>query len=380
MFSSLHLIREEVKAAAQKVGFSAAGITSIEHSMADENIRQVKEFIKEGRAGEMEYLKRSDDQGRLLRSMVTVPFPWAKSVILCMENYNSDQPKSIDPADPDRGWIARYAWSSRIDETGIRRPSDYHKVLLKRLKQMDADLKERLGDFESRCFVDTGPLVERNYARSAGLGWIGKNTCLLNQQQGSWLFLASIITSMELPAPPSNHDEQEFLPPDRCGSCRRCLDACPTEALIAPHVMDARLCIAYLTIEKKGDIPEKLREKMGRQIFGCDICQDVCPWNRKAPIGEERNLTARAELVNPSLEWLGSLDEEAFNILFNGSPVRRAGWNGLRRNIAIAMGNSGLRRFLPRLREWLLSEDSVLRETSSWAIQRLENVQKDDGF
>jgi epoxyqueuosine reductase len=376
MFLSLHQIREEVAAAANGVGFSSAGITSIDHALAEENARQVAEFVEEGRAGEMEYLKRSDEQGRLLRSMVSIPFPWAKSVILCVENYNNDQPKSIDPADPDRGWIARYAWSSRIDEVGIRRPSDYHKILLKRLKQMDVDLRARLGEFESRCFVDTGPLVERNYARSAGLGWIGKNTCLLSQQQGSWLFLASIVTSIELPQVVPDHGKYEFLAPDRCGSCRRCLDACPTEALIAPHVMDARLCISYLTIEKRGAIPVELREKIGRQVFGCDICQDVCPWNRKAPFGQERNLAVREELVNPSLDWLGSLDEQAFNNFFNGSPVRRTGWNGLRRNIAIAMGNSGLRRFLPRLREWQLSEDVVLSEASLWAIQKLESMQQ----
>lgn len=368
-----HRLPELVEAIAKRAGFVVAGVTDIQHSYSERDAKRVSEFVELGRAGEMEYLKRRNEQEQLLRTSASVPFPWAKSIILCAANYNSAQPKSIEPAEPDRGWIARYAWSSREEKDGSRPPSDYHKILLKRLRAVEAELKAELGEFESRCFVDTGPLVERNYARSAGLGWIGKNACLINQEFGSWLFLGTILTSLELPP-----DSQSVLPPDRCGTCQRCLEACPTGALTAPHVMDASLCISYLTIEKRGEIPTELRDKMGRQIFGCDICQDVCPWNRKAPVADDPGLRVRQELVNPTLEWLGRLDEAEFNRLFNGSPIRRAGWNCLRRNIAIAMANSGLESFLPQLRRWAESEEEVnLKETARWAIQKLEKTQSE---
>jgi epoxyqueuosine reductase len=208
--------------------------------------------------------------------------------------------------------------------------------------------------------------VERVYARYAGVGWTGKNTCILNQKLGSWLFLGVILTSLEV-----SDDQRAELAADRCGSCTRCIDACPTGALTAPRQMDASLCISYLTIEKRGPIPLELREEIGRQIFGCDICQDVCPWNRKAPIAIDSDLQARAELVNPALDWLAELDQAAFGRLFFGSPIKRAKFEGLRRNVAIAMGNSGLQRFLPKLQEWAQSGDAVLAETSAWAIQQI---------
>lgn len=311
----------------------------------------------------MEYLKRRDGEGRLLRSSLKTAMPWARSVVVCAANYNTAQPRSVDAADPGSGWIARYAWTARREADGSLRPSDYHKVLLKRLQAVEARLKESYGPFESRCYVDTGPIVERVYARYAGLGWIGKNTCLLNQQLGSWLFLGVIVTSLPLPA-----GEQSLAVPDHCGSCRRCIEACPTGALTAPYQMDARLCISYLTIEHRGPIPVELREPMGRQVFGCDICQDVCPWNRKPPLANDEQLQTRSQLVNPALEWLASLDEEGFSRVFDGSPVRRARFSGLRRNVAIAMGNSGLERFLPKLSEWAASDDPVLAEAAQWSI------------
>jgi epoxyqueuosine reductase len=217
--------------------------------------------------------------------------------------------------------------------------------------------------------VDTGPVVERVYARYAGAGWTGKNTCILNQQLGSWLFLGVIVTSLEVAEPAA------LLAPDRCGSCTRCIDACPTHALTGPRQMDASLCISYLTIEKRGAIPEELRPLMGRQVFGCDICQDVCPWNRRAPIGDDPDLAPRAALVNPALEWLAAMDEPTWEGLFNGSPVRRAKFSGFRRNLAIAMGNSGLHKFLPILRAWAADPDPALAGAATWAAQRL--VQED---
>lgn len=355
---------------AVKLGFSAAGIAAVPGSGSeeDQNDRQnFSDWIEQGNAGEMEYLKRRNEEGVLVRSSLRVALPWVKSVIVCVTNYNAPRPLSIHTAPEGSGWIARYAWTGQPGSDVSLVPSDYHKVLLKRLGRLDAALRSALGTFESKCYVDTGPLVERLYARYAGVGWIGKNTCILNQKLGSWLFLGVILTSLEVP-----HDQRASLTPDRCGSCQRCIDACPTGALTAPRQMDATLCISYLTIEKRGSIAFDLREGIGRQIFGCDICQDVCPWNRKAPIAADPEMQARPELVNPALDWLAELDQNSFGRLFFGSPIKRTKYDGLRRNIAIAMGNSGLKRFLPKLREWSQGSDPVLAETASWAVQRIE--------
>jgi epoxyqueuosine reductase len=211
--------------------------------------------------------------------------------------------------------------------------------------------------------VDTGPIVERVYAKYGGVGWIGKNTCILNQQMGSWLFLGVIITSLEL--------TPDFPAPDRCGTCTRCIDACPTDALIAPYQLDSNRCISYLTIEKRGNIPEEMREGMGRHVFGCDICQDVCPWNRKAPATDAREFQPREGLVNPALAWLAEMTEEEFRERFRGSPIRRAKRAGLRRNAVIAMGNSGNRRFVPMLEKLATDEDPVVAEHARWAARKL---------
>ncbi len=228
----------------------------------------------------MEYLKRRDEDNRLLRSSLRIAVPWARSVIVCAANYNADAPRSTDPASAESAWIARYAWTGyRSDSSQARRGRATTTMSSwPGSRSWSRGCKLALGPFPSRCYVDTGPLVERVYALYAGIGWIGKNTCILDQQLGSWLFLGVILTGIELPAV-----RTVTLPEDRCGSCTRCIDACPTGALIAPYQMDASLCIAYLTIEKRGPIPEPLRSQMGRQVFGCDICQDVCPWNRRAP-------------------------------------------------------------------------------------------------
>jgi epoxyqueuosine reductase len=236
------------------------------------------------------------------------------------------------------------------------------------MKLVEARLHEQLGAFQSRAFVDTGPLVERSLAEAAGLGWTGKNTCLIHSKLGSYGFLAVLLTSLEI------NEVKVLAQPDRCGSCRRCLEACPTGALIAPYQMDASKCISYLTIEHRGAIAPELMEGMGRQVFGCDICQDVCPWNRKAPVTADRELEPRPELVNPALDWLASLDEPEFEKKFNGSPVRRAGFPGLRRNVAIAMGNSGLSRFAAQLEKWSEAADAGLRSAAQWALEKLHNA------
>jgi epoxyqueuosine reductase len=364
------LTAERVRALAFDAGFAEAGVVALAYINEEQSAERFEQWVNAGRAGSMGYLERRNDSGELLRKSVQTPFPWARSVVACMASYNSAEARSTAPAAEDAGWIARYAWSSRMDANGEQRPSDYHKVLLKRLKSLAAKLGEECGSFESRAFVDTGPVLERSVATAAGLGWTGKNTCLIHPKAGSNTYLAVLITSLRV------EEENAPLAPmrDHCGSCRRCLDACPTDALIAPHQMDATKCIAYLTIEHRGPIAPDLMEGMGRQVFGCDICQDVCPWNRKAVISADPDFAPRTELVNPAMEWLASLDERSFEQRFNGSPVRRAGFEGLRRNLAIAMGNSGLTRFAARLAEWSEASDEGVRTAARWALAKLHRT------
>jgi epoxyqueuosine reductase len=350
---------------ALEAGFAEAGLVALPYASQERDAARYEEWVRAGRAGSMSYLERSGDDGRLLRARI--PFPWARSAVLCLANYNSPQPHSTEPAAEGAGWIARYAWSSKVEADGNRRPTDYHKVLLKRMKTLELRLHERLGEFEARSFVDTGPLVERALATAAGLGWTGKNTCLIHPQLGSFGFLAVLLTSLEI----GEEKAHTALVPDRCGSCRRCLEACPTGALTAPYQMDAAKCISYLTIEHRGAIAPELMEGMGRQVFGCDICQEVCPWNRKALISADPELEPRSELVNPALEWLAAMDEAEFEKQFNGSPVRRAGFPGLRRNVAIAMGNSGVDRFKPWLEKWAEAADEGVRAAARWALGKL---------
>jgi epoxyqueuosine reductase len=375
--------REWMVQRARALGFDLADVTSVPEpasAAAAEGDRRYTQWIDAGHAGEMEYLKRADDAGEYLRGDLRRSIPWARSVIVCAVNYDADAPRSIDPADPGAGWIARYSWSGREDASdALGKGSDYHDVLLLRLRSLEAELTARFGEssqlssdgLQMRCYVDTGPLMERGYAVRAGIGWIGKNTCVIHQQQGSWLLLGVIVTSLEL-AP----DAWSVPAADRCGSCTRCIDACPTSALIEPEpggvrAMDATRCIAYLTIEKKGNIAEELRPLMGRQVFGCDICQDVCPWNRKAPVAASSMLPPRQELVNPALEWLAAMDGPAFNRTFRGSPLERTRRKRILRNVAIAMGNSGVLDYLPQLDAWAVGDDAVLAEAASWAAAHL---------
>ena len=361
------LTRNQVRALAIDAGFSDAGVVALPHTNDERDAERFTHWIQSGRSGSMKYLARTNEEQQLVRARAVIPFPWARSAIVCLASYHSAQPKSTDPAPANAGWIARYAWSSRVDRDGKRIPSDYHKVLLKRLKALEARLHEECGIFDARAYVDTGPVVERALATAAGLGWTAKNTCLIHPKLGSYVFLAVLLTSLD-----QGPDQAPLTVPDHCGSCRRCLEACPTNALDAPYQMDATRCISYLTIEHRGPIAAELMEGMGRQVFGCDICQDVCPWNLKAPISADPELEPRAELVNPALEELAALDEQAYERAFNGSPVRRAGFSGLRHNVAVAMGNSGERRFTTQLRAWAEATDDGLRAASRWALGCLE--------
>ena len=359
----------EARRAALEQGFADAGVVALPHARTERDASRFDAWIAAGHAGSMQYLERRTEAGELTRARVDRPFPWARSAVVCFAVYHSAHPRSTEAAPEGAGWIARYAWSSRKDARGERRPSDYHKVLLKRIRALEAQLKARHGAFESRTYVDTGPVVERALAEAAGLGWTGKNTCLIHPKLGSYGFLAVLLTDLE-----TEDAESRLGVPDRCGSCTRCLEACPTHALIAPYAMDATRCISYLTIEHKGEIALELMEDMGRQVFGCDICQDVCPWNRKAVVSTDAELEARAELVNPALEWLAALEERDFEGVFNGSPVRRAGFMGLRRNVAIAMGNSGGKRFAAQLEGWARSAEEPLRSAAAWALAKVASA------
>ena len=363
-------LRRWLEEASREAGFDAAGVAEVRDPAEPATAQEAARFtgwVEAGRAGEMDYLKRRDESGTLIRSALQIAMPWARSVVVCALNYNADSPRSIDAAPPDVGWIARYAWSGRTAEDGATAPTDYHDELLGRLRRIEAGLVEQAA-CDTRCYVDTGPLVERSMAAQAGVGWIGKNTCVLNQQLGSWLLLGVVVTSLPVERAAS------LLPAtDHCGTCTRCIDACPTGALLGTRAiggsrdMDASRCIAYLTIEKKGTIDESLRSSMGRQVFGCDICQDVCPWNRKAPIGDREGMQARPELINPALDWLAAMDNKEFKRRFKGSPLERTGRKRLLRNVAIAMGNSREQRFLPQLDAWRAGDDAVLAEAAEWA-------------
>jgi epoxyqueuosine reductase len=436
-------LRRWLDEASRAAGFSVVGVAQVcgpDDPAAAQQAARFSAWIDAGHAGQMDYLKRRDESGTLIRSNLRVAMPWARSAIVCAMNYNSaapfvcreDQlaqpqravaPRSIDPAPPGAAWIARYAWTGRSLDDGTSTATDYHDELLARLRTIETALLAR-ATCTTRCYVDTGPFVERTLAAEAGVGWIGKNTCLINQQLGSWLLLAVLVTSLPVELTEDvNEQEQarkvgdapaastpDSLPVglslllssnDHCGTCTRCIDACPTGALLgskspeAPRRMDASRCIAYLTIEKKGAIDLSLRAPMGRHVFGCDICQDVCPWNRKlssrtpgtpsiapgAPSiprsvrngwdSNQQGLQPRPELVNPSLDWLAAMDAREFKRLFKGSPLARTGRKRLLRNVAIAMGNSGNARFLRQLDEWAAGDNPVLADAAAWARARL---------
>jgi epoxyqueuosine reductase len=352
-------IAKAAKQAAVEAGFDLAGIAPVRKEDMPE-LGAFIEWVDAGRAGEMKYLESRTESGELRRASATNAAPWVRSMIVCALNYSAGKPYSVDANDPERGWISRYAWGTK----------DYHDALLPRLRQVEAAVRqvaaEQNTEIETRSYVDTGPILERVYAKYAGIGWIGKNTCIINQKMGSWLFLGVILTSLELPA--------DTAAVDHCGSCTRCIDACPTHAIVAPGKMDARLCIAYLTIEKRGSVPEELRADMGHHIFGCDICQDVCPWNNKsgnAPPTSLPEFQPQERLFHPDLRWLGQMDEETYRETFRGSPVKRAKYSGLKRNVAIAMGNSGNKSFVADLQKMATGEDTVVAEHAEWALRKL---------
>ena len=367
-----------------------AGATGNAMEAARGELARFPEWLARGYAGEMKYL---NDPRRADPSLI---LEGAQSLIVVALNYNTDYPYSTDAwpgwvsarttsagstdASPC-GWISRYAWGD-----------DYHEILSEKLAALVAEMRARFAEpFDARFYVDTGPVIERIAAKYAGLGWLAKNTCLINEHLGSWLFLGVIVTTLDL-APSLPADEPPS--PDLCGNCRLCLDACPTQAFPEPYVLDARRCISYLTIELRGSIPEELRANMGRAAIGCDICQDVCPWNRKAPATRlaeflPRRIDAPADsrqaaengersLFLPELEWLASLTQEDFSRIFRGSAVKRAKWRGLVRNACVSLGNAQMapgsdayRRISLLLSRLADSDDALIAEHARWALARL---------
>ena len=333
---------DQIKEKAHELGFELAGVAPVGSSPESEFY---PEWLRRGYAGEMGYLERHAedriDPTRLLAG--------ARTVIVCALNYETDQP--LTRFDKARAWVSRYAWGD-----------DYHDVLTARLRQMSGWLSAETGG-SARVFVDTGPLSERVYAKYAGIGWFGKNTCTINQGIGSWLFLGCILTDLELTV--------DTPAPDRCGSCTRCIDACPTDAIVEPYVLDSRKCISYLNIELRGPIPDDLKVGIGHHLFGCDICQDVCPWNRRAPVGSERRLTARSELFWPALDTLIELDDDGWRSMIKGTALKRARVRGLVRNLMVVVGNSGLRRLAAKLERFFDYPDPDVRSHARWAHDRL---------
>jgi epoxyqueuosine reductase len=349
------------------LGFSLCGVAPTErfpeHAAFDE-------WLERGYGGAMGYLSdpRRRDPAQVLEG--------ARSVIVCALNYNTPHPHSSETAasvkgGEPRGWISRYAWGR-----------DYHEVLWERLNTLADKLGEQFPESHRfRAYADTGPVAERLFAKYAGLGWLGKNTLLLNEALGSWFFLGVIFTTLEL-AP--SLAPNELPPADLCGNCRQCLDACPTGAFVQPYVLDARRCISYLTIELRGSVPEEFREAIGSNVYGCDICQEVCPYNREAPVSGVTDFRPRQfgdgeSLLEPRLEWLAGMSEEEFREKFRGSAVKRTKWRGLLRNACIALGNSDVPRgseahkriskLLQRLSE---SAEPGIAESAQWAISRIQ--------
>lgn len=350
-----------MKTAALQAGFDLAGVASLEGEDFAE-LNAFPEWVSAGHAGEMKYMEKRTASGELQRRSVRNSAPWARSIVVCAINYNTYKPYSIASQDSANGWISRYAWGE----------CDYHDALMPRLRRVEEAIRKLAShehlEIQMRSYVDTGPVIERVYARYAGIGWIGKNTCMINQKRGSWLFLGVILTSLDL-AP-------DVPAADRCGSCTRCIDACPTDALIAPGKLDARRCIAYLTIEKRGEIAEQLRAPMGAHVFGCDICQDVCPWNNKPGNALPTSLPEfqpRENLFHPELKWLAEMDIESYRKAFRGSPLKRAKFAGLKRNVAIAMGNSGNKEFIPLLEKMAADVDPVVAEHAQWSLEKLRS-------
>jgi epoxyqueuosine reductase len=331
-------LKREIVARARALGFDACRIAA---AASPRHGREFQAWLREGAAGEMDWLARGEEK----RCDPQQVLSGARSVIVVAQNYWQGEGQAREST----GKIARYAWGD-----------DYHEVMLPKLKRLDAFLRERGGT--QKCYVDTGPILERDYAAEAGIGWHGKSTMLIDPKLGTWFFLAEILTTLELPP-----DEPQS---PRCGSCTRCITACPTNAITGEHRLDARRCISYLTIELKGSIPPDLRPLIGDRIYGCDDCLDACPWNRFALVSREAAFAARPAAQMPLRDYL-SLDDVQFRALFSRSPIKRVKRRGFLRNVCVALGNVGTQADLPALRRAAFDPEPLIAEHAAWAVNRI---------
>ena len=339
-------LTDQLKRKARAIGFDAVGIARVQ---AYPHADAFREWLERGMHATMAYIPRSEEK-RLDPEQVV---PGARSIVAVAKLYRTqDIPHDLRD-DRERGVISRYAWGD-----------DYHDIVKEQLNELRTWLEERSdAPFDSRVYVDSGPVLEREVAMLAGLGWIGKNTMLMSRELGSYFFLGEIITTLGLVA-----DEPVT---DHCGSCTKCLDACPTDAFPAPYTLDARKCLSYLTIERKGEIPAEYRELAGNHIFGCDICQEACPWNRKAPLADDTEYRPREGLVTPALAPLMGMSDEAFRERFRGSPLKRPKRRGLLRNVAVALGNTCDPDAIPALEAGLSDAEPLVRRHVAWGLGRI---------
>jgi epoxyqueuosine reductase len=338
-------LSSRVKEEARRLGFELVGISAVKPAPHEQSFAQ---WLREGFAGELDYMKRTE----LLRRDPHALVPWAMSIVSVGMNYYTAFSRP-EPSREPRGWISRYAWGE-----------DYHDLMKGKLEALLGRVKElHDGPVQGRAFVDSGPVLERDFAGVAGLGWIGKNTHLISPKKGSWFFLGELFLDLSLA-----YDRPLR---DRCGKCDLCLKACPTGAFVGPYLLDARRCISYLTIELKGWMPRALRPLVGNHVFGCDICQEVCPYNVKAQATREPAYSPRQGLHAPELIPLLSLDKDEFRRRFRGSPIVRAKRRGFLRNVAVALGNSKSREAIPALIHALNDEEPLVRGHAAWALGQI---------
>jgi epoxyqueuosine reductase len=344
-------LKQSIKEEARRLGFTLAGVTTPD---PPPHLQVYERWIKQGRHGSMDYL--AGERSRARRADPKQILPECKSILMLAIPYSD--PKTVDQEQvgvEPHGRVAAYAWGE-----------DYHLILPARMQQLMAFIEQQVGGpVANRSYTDTGPILERDLAQRAGLGWIGKNTCLIHPRHGSYFLLAEIFIDLELEPDPS------FVT-DHCGACTRCLDACPTQCILPDRTLDARRCISYLTIELKDDIPPDIRPLMGEWVFGCDVCQQVCPWNRFADKTGESAFEPRPGIPLPVLTRELSLTPEEFNRKFKDGPVTRAKRRGYLRNVAVALGNQGTRAALPALEKALSDPEPLVREHAAWAIEKLK--------
>jgi epoxyqueuosine reductase len=335
-------LKAQLVSFAQQIGFDSCRLavcTEPEHTT------EFREWLREGAHGEMNYMQRGEEKRCDLQKIL----PGARSIVVLALNYFQGQ-EARRSETAATGRIARYAWGN-----------DYHDVMGAKLDKIDKFLRGFGG--QQKCYVDTGPILERDHAAQAGIGWHGKSTMLISKRLGTWFFLAEVLTTLELPP-----DEPG---PDRCGTCERCIKACPTGAITTPHRLDARRCISYLTIELKGPIPLKLREAIGDRIFGCDDCLDACPWNRFAQASRKTAFSARRSTTGMSLREYLELSDAEFRALFKNSPIKRIKRRGFLRNVCVALGNVGDISDLPTLERAAAEPEPLIAEHAGWAIERI---------